>query len=440
MTRVLFLLGLLWAMPVSAQPAIVASYPSESFGGALANAANSDPLTVMYCAFDSPDGTSLPNCGTNAVLDSAGWRNGHGVPALTWAMTGTVPKVTQTALYPNGFESKHAGLGGFAADKYLSLGTGSDVLDFAGDFTMGIIFNMPTVGASALILADGAYNSMGYGARVDAAGTVRVMDHTDVPTARSVVCTGTVVAGADNVLVVGRYGVGTLFCLLNTGAETTSALVGNVVPDTTHAAVIGGGAAPYGAAGVITIKEVFATSTASAAFATSLTTQALSCTKPGPCLPDDAGTVMHCYVPSGGGKWLCPINTGGTAWTENGTVPKVADARYSWPAGATKADAEGAGPFSDANYLRLGTGADILDFAGDFSCCSAFGYPANLANAPIVLSNGTWNGAGYYSIIRSDGKFGLDTNSTGASRSVSTVNAIGGVGSGVGLGEMNMSR
>src|SRR5574340_1492774 len=77
-----------------------------------------------------------------------------------------------------------------------------------------------------------------------------------------------------------------------------------------------------------------------------------------PLIPDDAGTVSHVVF---NGSSL--VDRFGNSWTQNGTVPQVARS------GRTPA---GAGPFSDANYYSLGTGSDVLDFAGDFSACIVF--------------------------------------------------------------------
>ena len=77
----------------------------------------------------------------------------------------------------------------------------------------------------------------------------------------------------------------------------------------------------------------------------------------------------------------------GNAWTQNGTVPQVAR-RGRIPAGA--------GAFSDANYYSLGTGNDVLDFAGDFSACIVFTATDVAAPVKVLFSNGASSVAGYY--------------------------------------------
>lgn len=80
-------------------------------------------------------------------------------------------------------------------------------------------------------------------------------------------------------------------------------------------------------------------------------------------------------------------DTKGNAWTMNGTVPQVARAG-DIPAGA--------GPFSDANYYSLGTGNDVLDFAGDWSACFVF-RPSSISavNPGILFRNGAAATQGY---------------------------------------------
>ncbi len=293
MRRLLLVMLVLWAVPGLAQSSIVASYPSESFGGALADMANTDPLTVMFCADDAPDGTSTLNCGTNAVKDASGWRNGHGVAAQTWSMAGTVPRATQSALYPNGFESRHAGLNGWTnSSKWLSLGTGNDVLDFAGDFTLCMIVNANTVPAYTIPFSDGTLAVGGY--LIQLTPAVRLYESSSG--ANKNVDNGSVSVGT-NVLCVGRSG-STLWAAMNNYTPTSTAGT-TIVPATSVAASIGtysGGSNAFDGQ----IQELFATTTTpTSGNLTALLNAALACTHPGPCVPDDANVVMHCYVPSG---------------------------------------------------------------------------------------------------------------------------------------------
>lgn len=100
-----------------------------------------------------------------------------------------------------------------------------------------------------------------------------------------------------------------------------------------------------------------------------------------PLLDDDAGTVAHVVWRDGQ-----LVDTRGNAWTQNGTVPQVA---------RTAGLPAGAGPFSDANYYTLGTGSDVLDFAGDFSACLVMIQAATFA-ATTVMMNGAYYASGWW--------------------------------------------
>jgi hypothetical protein len=115
----------------------------------------------------------------------------------------------------------------------------------------------------------------------------------------------------------------------------------------------------------------------------------------GPLIADDAGTVAHV-------RWngSALVDSFGNSWTQNGTVPQVARS------GRTPA---GAGAFSDANYYSLGTGNDVLDFAGNFSGCVVSSITSG-ANSPALLSNGAFNTAGYY--VQHGGATGADVRIT----------------------------
>lgn len=92
----------------------------------------------------------------------------------------------------------------------------------------------------------------------------------------------------------------------------------------------------------------------------------------GPLIPEDGGCVAHVYWRNG-----ALVDGKGNTWSQNGTVPQVNAAGSTPPA---------AGPFSAANYYGLGAGADVLDFAGDFSACVIL-YPTSLGTAGVFYSN-----------------------------------------------------
>jgi hypothetical protein len=79
------------------------------------------------------------------------------------------------------------------------------------------------------------------------------------------------------------------------------------------------------------------------------------------------------------------VDTKGNAWTQNGTVPQAA------PVGAVP---PGAGPFSDANYYSLGTGNDVLDFAGDFTITIVF-RSGSTTSGNQIANGAAYGGVGY---------------------------------------------
>jgi hypothetical protein len=112
-------------------------------------------------------------------------------------------------------------------------------------------------------------------------------------------------------------------------------------------------------------------------------------TTSGPLITEDANTVAHVYW-----NGTALTDTKGNAWTMNGTVPQVTANPFT----TTR---YGAGPFSDSNYYSLGTGSDVLDFAGDFTCHLVFN-PTTLdaANARRLLVNASTS-TGYALTVRS---------------------------------------
>lgn len=117
-------------------------------------------------------------------------------------------------------------------------------------------------------------------------------------------------------------------------------------------------------------------------------------------LPEPAGTVAHLVWQSG-----ALVDTKGNAWAQVGTVPQVATGPW-YPAGFGAAAQAGAGPFSDANYYRLGDGSapDVLDFAGDGGGCINFKTPPALATYEVLLDNhDAGNTAGWFVYINASG-------------------------------------
>ena len=91
----------------------------------------------------------------------------------------------------------------------------------------------------------------------------------------------------------------------------------------------------------------------------------------GGLITEDANTVAHVYW-----NGTALVDTKGNSWTQNGTVPQVTANPFT----TTR---YGAGPFGTANYYSLGTGADVLDFAGDFTVCAVM--VSGVASSEMII-------------------------------------------------------
>lgn len=104
------------------------------------------------------------------------------------------------------------------------------------------------------------------------------------------------------------------------------------------------------------------------------------------------GEVSHVFVR--GGQIIDPFTRGInqlSGWVESGSVPRVGP---SVPGGCDgRYLVEGIGPFSGTNYFTLGSGADVLDFAGDFSVCVLISPSATAGQ--YVFSNENGSTLGY---------------------------------------------
>jgi len=284
-------------------------------------------------------------------------------PALAWTTNGTVPKTTISQSAPRGFGAEHRGSGPFSDANYWSLGAGSDVLDFASDYTMCVIFN-PTSVAAQSFFYDNSANPAGTGhyTTLQAGGAVSyaAQSHGIVTT------TNVAVLGTTNVACGGRdLGALLMRARLNNGvvAEAAASAGGG---STSAVAYLGRYSTSTGYAYNGTISEVYFTTTkASSALITALTNQALSCAKPGSCFEPDANAVMHCNMDTdlqgtGASAALrCKINKGNDQWTRNGSITSTTPARYVWPAGSSGLDREGMGSFSDTNYFSRAANGDL---------------------------------------------------------------------------------
>jgi hypothetical protein len=134
-------------------------------------------------------------------------------------------------------------------------------------------------------------------------------------------------------------------------------------------------------------------------------------------MEEDAGTVAHVYFD---GAQL--IDTKGNAWTQNGTVPQNQPTPL-YPDGFAGAQRKGAGIYSTANYYQLGSGSDVLDFAGGFTVCVAF-VPGPAGSAETLVADGAYNFAGYYVTMQPAGSVALVTSDGPSSNTVSTSGAV----------------
>lgn len=293
---------------------------------------------------------------------------------LAWTHNGTVPRATQSNLYPEGFGAKHGGIASWSVANDLSLGNGVDVLDMPATGWSACYLINPgvTTGAVRTIFADKDGDTTGWNVTLDATD-LATLGTADGATDTVATATG-LVASTDNVICGGVGSDGKGVIALNGGTPVVSGAALGYTVNANKPGRIGRNNADLLPCTNCTIKEAWFSSTPiTSGLATAQMVAALSCTKPGRCFAPDANTVMHCYVPEGGGKWLCPINTGANQWTENGTLTKTTPARYSWPAGVDKRDVEGAGPFSNSNYFTSAVSSP-LHFGANTprSVCASF--------------------------------------------------------------------
>ena len=109
----------------------------------------------------------------------------------------------------------------------------------------------------------------------------------------------------------------------------------------------------------------------------------------GPVLADDANTVVHA---TWNGTALS--DSYGNSWTKVGTPAQVTASPF-YPSGFSGSARAGSGPYANGDYYKLGTGSDVMDFAGDFSACFLFRNLGEDANGK-VFSDGAYEAGGYY--------------------------------------------
>jgi hypothetical protein len=208
---------------------VLASFPLSTSGPLITEDAN----TVAHVYWNG-----------TALVDTKG---------LNWVQVGTVPMVTD-----NPFTTTRYGAGPFSASNYYSLGTGTDVLDFAGDFTACIVFNAAPTGAQQILAINGSSASnSGWAILLTTAGLGQLTTYGAASTS-TVSVTALAAAAGPNVVCAGRAGSDQSI-KMNLGATDTDAGTKTVAP-TSLAALIG----VHPTAGIPltgTIYEVYATST-----------------------------------------------------------------------------------------------------------------------------------------------------------------------------------
>lgn len=203
-----------WQAPV----APLSELQLRSSGGLIPDDAN----TVCHAWFDG-----------TAIQDTKG---------CAWTMNGTVPQNVASPFYPSGFSgAQQKGAGSFSDANRYDLGTGSDVLDFTGDFSACFIVTPVTLAVDSVAFSNGVTNTSGwyFNARSNHAtlGPAIVFQSGATTTQVSLPQAQQMPAGAASVTCVGRAG-STGYIKQNLGALVTGP-AGTITPGTGGAAFLG---------------------------------------------------------------------------------------------------------------------------------------------------------------------------------------------------------
>jgi hypothetical protein len=329
-------------------------------------------------------------------------------------MTGTVPLVTTSPLYAKGSGAGRRFVGPYTDTNYFQLGAGPDVLDFAGDFTLCTAFRVNSVAAQMAVVADGeiATAKTGYYIFVNVGGAARTTFASGDGTGVSPTTANLVGANELAIYCTGRSGT-TGYVKLN-GGTTVSATVSRIAGTNTPLYIGRHQLATNQFNG--SIYEVWATSTPfGEAAVAQIQAAALANGGKGAFFPDDANTVLHLVGDAYDGlTWKAPQ----AALTTVGAV-SYSDA-WVMPA-AGNLQRQGYGPFSTANYLTLGGGADVLDFSGDFSMCAVFSQPSSfIVNNILIGARNSASNAGWVLYVPTVPAGALQINNYGSSLSSTT--------------------
>ncbi len=262
-------------------------------------------------------------------------------PFNTWTQNGTVPQVTASPLYPNGFGAAAkpgAGPMSSVSGNFYSLGTGADVLDFTGGFTCCVAWlNDGTAGE---LFFDGNFGASGTGYRYSAVlfdtfGPASALSRITYSPAPTLGLTG----GMGTNIVCGGRGGTTQYAKINLAAVQTLAGAQNTL-DTTHSAKIGNGIDAGNVAAIRSVLEEWCSSTTpSDALFTAIQNRAFG------------------HVTATGQTLTVTRATTATAEPKAGASPSL----YTWPAGILRITENGA--LLEAAATNLLLQSEALDSA-----------------------------------------------------------------------------
>ncbi len=308
-----------------------------NFGGVPSDALFTQIETAFYA------NPNLPIVETPGTVSHVLWNGVALVDTMnSWTQVGTVPQVPAST----GFAAPATfGAGPYSDTNYYSLGTGSDVLDFTGDFTACFATLLPTSGANPLLFSNGLFGTDGYMVGIQSATGFGVLN---IP---NTILTGNALVAGPNVICCGRSST-TGGIKLNLG--TTATGVAGTSPGATRIARLGryenaGQAWPTNA-----FEAWFSSTMFTDAFVTSIQNRAFG------------------HVTSTGQVLTVSRSTTATAEPVVGLTPP---SLYTWPANILRITENGA-------LLEAGTTNVVLQSEAIDSVSWA-----NIGTAPTVTAN-----------------------------------------------------
>lgn len=195
------------------------------------------------------------------------WRSGALVDSkgVEWTMVGTVPQVTDSGVVP-------PGAGPFSAANHYRTTATNDPLDIGGNFTVAVVFSLPSpFAAHATLLATGARNALPGWAVWGQSGTSTINFETVNTVGANTSTAAAGIASTLHVFCGGRSGTAQ-GAKLDTGAWVTTASARTDV-DATRSSRIGiqtNDGLPFATAGGYIIEILISTSPATEELATSI--------------------------------------------------------------------------------------------------------------------------------------------------------------------------